>query len=416
MVDPGSAAHDSRMTKTTFMHTGDEHIDSDTHGTINPKTGVNTAWESSFRVIRHLATVAVERKVNAFITAGDSFKNGRPSQEALLMYVEAMSPVAEAGIPIVIIDGNHNRNGVPADHRSAIHVVAEMLRSRGGEVHVASNAELITLDSGLQVAALPWMAKNKILNQFSQTGLTPDEGDAFVSRHGIDLLTEMANAADLSQPLIMTSHVTVDDLRIDAVTAGFKRGSEVDVAHLFSEPVLRRRELELLPYSYFALGHIHAPQSFGSKIWYPGSPDRITFTDMNDVKGGNLVTIEEGIATVELIPTPARVMASLDLASDDYDMILEVLEKDTLVQVVLEVGKPDVPTNIKRAITAAGAILADTKARPKPRPPVVVATMPENTAPKDALRRWAEINIPEGVELDHLVSAAENLEASLLSA
>lgn len=26
----------------TLMHTGDEHIDSDVHGTVNPKTGRNT--------------------------------------------------------------------------------------------------------------------------------------------------------------------------------------------------------------------------------------------------------------------------------------------------------------------------------------------------------------------------------------
>jgi exonuclease SbcD len=400
------------MTKITFMHTADEHIDMDTHGTINPVTGIHTTWESNYRTVRRLAETAVDRAVDAYITSGDSFKNGRPSQEALLIYVEAMSPVAEAGIPIVIIDGNHNRNGVPADHRSAIHVVAEMLRSRGGEVHVASNAELITLNSGLQVATLPWMSKNKILNEGGQTRLTPAEGDAYVSRHGIDLLTEMANSADLSQPLIMASHVTVDDLRIDAVTAGFKRGSEMDVAHLFSEPVLRRKELELLPYSYFALGHIHTPQHFGDRIWYAGSPNRLTFTDMNDVKGGNLVTIEDGIATVELIPTPARIMASIDLASDDYDILLDSLEPGTLVQVHLEVGKPDLPTNIKRAITSAGAILAETKARPKPRPIVTVASMPENTAPIDALRKWAELHIPDGVEMDHLISAAENLDAA----
>lgn len=69
----------------TFLHTGDEHIDSDVHGTVNPKTGRITVWESNYATIRHLAEVAADRRVDAFISAGDEFKTGRPSQEALLV-------------------------------------------------------------------------------------------------------------------------------------------------------------------------------------------------------------------------------------------------------------------------------------------------------------------------------------------
>jgi hypothetical protein len=36
--------------------------------------------------------------------------------------------------------------------------------------------------------------------------------------------------------------------------------------------------------------------------------------------------------------------------------------------------------------------------------------MPEKTNPIDALKLWAELNLPDDFQLDHLVSAAENLE------
>ncbi|MET0954354.1 MAG: hypothetical protein ABWY68_00290 [Cryobacterium sp.] len=29
-----------------------EHVDTGTHGTMNLKTGLNTAWESNYRVVR----------------------------------------------------------------------------------------------------------------------------------------------------------------------------------------------------------------------------------------------------------------------------------------------------------------------------------------------------------------------------
>lgn len=399
---------------TTFMHTGDEHIDAEAHGTINPKTGLNTAWESNYRVIRHLAEVAVARKVDAFISAGDAFKNGRPSQEALMLFTEAMSPVAEAGIPIVLLDGNHNVNGIPSDHRSAIHVVAEMLRSRGGDVRIAAHPELIRLPSGLQVAALPWLSKNRILNALDAVDLTPAQGDARVAEYGIQILEKMATDAESGSPLIMASHVTVDDLRIDAVAEGFTRGSEVDMSHLFSEPVLPRKELEKLPFAYGALSHIHTPQKMSERYYYAGSPNRLTFTDMKDDKAGNLVTVaDDGTMSIEKIRTPARVMAQIDLDKPGYDTVFDTLEPDTLVQILLETGNPEVPRDIRKAITAAGAILADTKGRPKPRPTALAANvLPEKVDPITALRAWAENNLPTGVEVDHLIAAAESLDAA----
>src|SRR3954452_4777214 len=74
-----STTHRNDMAPISFMHTGDEHIDSDTHGSINAATGRNTAWESNFRALNHLAQTAAERGVDAFISAGDNFKTGRPS-------------------------------------------------------------------------------------------------------------------------------------------------------------------------------------------------------------------------------------------------------------------------------------------------------------------------------------------------
>ena len=398
---------------TTFLHTGDEHIDADTHGTINPATGISTAWESNYRTIRHLAETAVERRVDAFISAGDSFKNGRPSQEALLLFTDAMTPVAEAGIPVVLLDGNHNINGVPSDHRSAIHVLAEMLRARGGEVHIAAHPELIRLRSGLQVAALPWLSKNRILNglDIDIAALTPAEGDTLVAEHGMRVLEQMAADADLSAPLIMASHVTVDDLRIDAVTDGFTRGSEVDLSHLFSEPVLPRKQLEKLPFQYGALSHIHTPQKMSDRYYYAGSPNRLTFTDARDLKGGNLVTLgTAGALDVEKIVTPARHMVQIDLDKPDYDQALDTIDEGTLVQIQLETGNPEVPREIRTKILAAGATLADTKARPKPRQAVTAANaLPEKVDPITALKTWAETNLPTNVQLHELVSAAEKL-------
>lgn len=397
---------------TTFLHTGDEHIDSDAHGTINAVTGRNTAWESNYLVLRHLAETAVERKVDFFLSAGDNFKTGRPSQEALLLFVDALSPVAEAGIPIVLLDGNHHMTGVASDHRTVIHVVAEMLRAKHATVFIASEPKLIRLPDGQQIAALPWLSKNRVLNQLGASDLGAAEGDRRVSDHAMSLLEKMAAEADSSSPLIMASHITVDDVRIDAVASGFKRGSEMELAHLFSEPVLPRKELEKLPFAYGALSHIHTPQKMSERYWYAGSPNRLTFTDMPDVKGGNLVTISDSNElTVEKIVTPARVMVGIDLDESGAMDIASTLEPGTLVQIWLETGNPDVPKELRKAIADAGATLADTRARPAPRVEAEHIVLPESVDPMTALRTWATHNAPGELDIEQLVAAAEKLEA-----
>ena len=42
---------------TTFMHTGDAHLDATTHGRTNPATGLNSLWESNFTVLSVFAKI-----------------------------------------------------------------------------------------------------------------------------------------------------------------------------------------------------------------------------------------------------------------------------------------------------------------------------------------------------------------------
>jgi hypothetical protein len=60
-------------------------------------------------------------------------------------------------------------------------------------------------------------------------------------------------------------------------------------------------------------------------------------------------------------------MAAVDLDEPGFDDVIAALEPGTLVQVLLEVGNPEIPRDIRKAIVSAGAIIADTRARPRPR-------------------------------------------------
>lgn len=391
----------------SFLHTGDEHIDSDVHGTLNPRTGRSTAWESNYATIRHLAEQAVERGVSAFISSGDEFKTGRPSQEALLMLADAYTPLAEAGIPVLLLDGNHNRIGVTSGHRSAIWALAEILRARGGVAHASATPELIHLGA-IQVATLPWLNTNAVLGAHA---LSPRDADRKVAAHAISELDRLAATADADIPLVMAGHVTVARPAADAETDGTRRGSERELTHLFSEPILDVTQLEQLPYRYGALGHIHTPQTIGAGgiYRYAGSPNRLTFTDEPDTKGGNLITLgNDGALTVEQVVTPARILTTVDLDTDDREGVLAAIREGSLVRVRLAPGDIELDRSVRARITGAGAHIVGTEARPEQRQrPRTRTALSKSVDADTALRTWAKAH--SSVDADTLVTAAAKL-------
>jgi len=395
----------------TFVHTGDGHIDSDAHGTINPQTGINRAWESHAQVLRNAVDEAVSRKAEFFLHAGDGFKTGRPSQEAVLLFADVFKPLVQAGIPLVLLGGNHELLQVPVSQRTATETVGDLLKPHG-EVHVVErDPRLVQLSSGVQVAALPWLSKTRILQRVGFEGDDPLEGDRKVAQFALDSLEQLSGEADSSAPYILASHVTVDDVRIDSLAEGARRGSEVDIAQVFAEPIVPRRGIEESPVSYAALSHIHARQRMGEKCFYAGSPDRLTMTDADDPKSVNFVTVSDGntLEKVEQFDTSPRAMHSISLTDEDAEEQLDALTEGALVRLVLPPGESVVPEEVRKAVAEAGAQVAVTKVTPKARRKNKAATLPENVGPEQALRSWFQKVAPEGVDQEHAIKLTNQM-------
>lgn len=245
------------------VHTGDSHLDTRYYGTVNPATGVDREWESNARALASVVQVAVERGADCFIHAGDAWANGRPSAEAIMLFVDTLRPLTEAGIPIVLADGNHESIMVPPAQRTMTCVAAQALAGITGkaEVHVVDRQpRLVTTSTGVQVMVMPWLSKATVLAASGASRLSPQESDQLVIDDALRHLDQMAARADPSTPLLFAGHLTVDDVRLDNLPSASRRGSETDMAHLFAEPVMPRRLLEAYPYVYGALSHIHAAQ------------------------------------------------------------------------------------------------------------------------------------------------------------
>ena len=59
--------------------------------------------------------LAIEEKVDAFVLAGDIFDNGYPDLRSRAFLIAQLSRAVEAGVPTVLVRGNHD---ALLDHRA----------------------------------------------------------------------------------------------------------------------------------------------------------------------------------------------------------------------------------------------------------------------------------------------------------
>lgn len=113
-----------------FIHTGDLHLDSPLRSLRASDDGrALVAADASRRAFVRLVDVAIERRVDAFLIAGDLWDGDWTDMDAGLMVAREAARLRKAGIPVVAILGNHDAAAasVTAHVRrlDAIHVLAE---------------------------------------------------------------------------------------------------------------------------------------------------------------------------------------------------------------------------------------------------------------------------------------------------
>ena len=123
-------------------------------------------------------------------------------------------------------------------------------------------------------------------------------------------MDDAVSMADMSGPLIATSHITVSD-------ATLSRGSEtvVNTRGIFEEVILPLGAFTDLNVTYIALGHIHHQQHLGAAS-YAGSLNRLTFGEAEDTKGALVIDLTDNGPVRTLVETPARAMLNLRLDND----------------------------------------------------------------------------------------------------
>ena len=279
------------------VHFADAHIGASTGHGIDSATGLNTRVADYLRCFDEIVDYAIESDVDLVLFAGDMYQTRNPSQTLQKEVTNRIVRLAEAQIPLVLLEGNHDQQKA-FGKASSLHIFGVI---HGVYVAVEPDVFEIETKSGMvRVVCLPYPAKYDIDEALETLSLTTD------------------------MPTICLAHVTV----VDAVP-----GSEVHMA-LDAEDAVFRSKFD--GFDYVALGHVHRHQSLGNMV-YSGSIERSGFYEPES-KGFVVVTIEDDVRW-EFVPIRAR--EYLEVSGDTLEEIAGKLPADlsnTIIRVRAQEG------------------------------------------------------------------------------
>jgi DNA repair exonuclease SbcCD nuclease subunit len=90
-----------------ICHLSDTHLGYSEYGKISPRTGLNQREQDFYDAWDQALERIIALKPDLVLHAGDLFHTPRPSNRAIRVALEGIQKLSEAGIPVVLISGNH---------------------------------------------------------------------------------------------------------------------------------------------------------------------------------------------------------------------------------------------------------------------------------------------------------------------
>ena len=403
-----------------LLHTADIHIGVDAHGRLDAATGLNSRLLDFQNAFEFMVEYGLKEDIDVFLFAGDAYRTADPTPTQQRLFAECLKPIAEAGIPIVMIVGNHD-HPVSFGKASALDIFEYVQ----GQVYLFRKPEVATIPtkSGpLQLVALPWPVRSLLMAREDFRGKTPLEVRAFVEEFYGNFVAQATAGLDPALPAVLAGHFSVQ---------GAEMGGSERTSLIAHEPKFLVSQLALPPLDYVALGHIHRHQDMnagGIPVIYSSSIERVSFKEEGEPKGFVIVEIDAAQQPKQTrwrhVETPARRFVTVDVdartAPNPTEAILKGIAahdlRDAVVRVRYQVDEAQAPLvdarRIREALDAAYTIAAvDRTVAPIERQRRTVVT--RESSVKDALTQYvAQHEHLQPLE-SRLVEAALALETEL---
>jgi len=296
-----------------IVHVSDTHLGFGTYTKLDPAEGFNQREADIYDAFRQAVDKAIELKPDAVVHAGDLFDTIRPQNRAIDFALRQLLRLSEAGIPTVLISGNHS---------------TPRLRETGSIFRIFEHLD------GIHPVHGPGVQRVEV-------------GDI-----SIFAVPHSSNPplADIVRQVKPSNETSRSVLVLHAGMVGAKT-YKMDEFNEQAVPVASVPE----DFDYVALGHYHRMIKIRDRMFYSGSTERLGFGEIGQDKGILEVDVEAGDARfhklniremLELEPIDASALSSSEITREAKHRLSAASIEDKIVRMVVD----NVPGDAYRAL------------------------------------------------------------------
>lgn len=318
-----------------ILHLSDIHMGSGfSHGKINPKTGINTRLEDFVNSLSLCIDRAIDESVDLVLFGGDAFPDATPPPFIHEAFASQFRRLADANIPTVLLVGNHDQHS-QGNGGASLCIYRTLAVPKFIVGDRISTHRITTPNGEIQVLTLPWLTRSVLLTNPETEGLSLAETHSLLISKLEPILESEIRKLDPDLPTILLAHLMADRANLGAERfLAVGKGFTVPIA------LLHRPEFE-----YVALGHVHKHQNLNPTndppIVYPGSIDRVDFSEEKEEKGYVMIDVEKGQVNWEFCPLPVRKFCTIEVDLSEKEnpqqVLIKAIEKKDIEDAVVRI-------------------------------------------------------------------------------
>jgi exonuclease SbcD len=330
-----------------FLHTADWHVGKPLRG--------RSRMDEYAKALEQVAGIAVDRKVDAVLVAGDVFDSLAPPPEAEKLVYDFLARLLPERIACVVIAGNHDHPRKLAAlatllERLRIHVRPDVRPpDQGGVVKLASRDG----KEEARIAVLPFVPERRVVDACTVMDAEHKWFDTYGKRIE-DILAALVKGLPANTVNLVLAHLLV---------AGARVGTGERELHLGQIYGVNPQQLPSAV-QYIGLGHLHRPQEIlaPAKTRYPGSLIELDFGEQEQDKSVVVLDAQPqrppGVELVEV--TAGRRLRTVEGTLDDLQRLADERSGDYLrVRVKAEAPTPGLAERIKELLPNALEVTVD---------------------------------------------------------
>jgi exonuclease SbcD len=370
----------------------------ETYGRIDPDTGLSSRLTDFLAALDELVDYALDSDVDLVLFCGDAYKSRDPNQTCQREFARRIKRLSTGNVPVFLVAGNHDLP-MATGRATAVEIFDTLAVENVTVVNQAESRRVATRSGPLQIVALPWVRRGKLLTRDDTKNLSLDQ----INERIQEILGAWLDAAieDLEPdlPAVLAGHLA---------HSGAVTGSERSML-IGRDYVLQQGTVVNPAFDYVALGHMHNRQKTDHPVpaVYPGSLQTIDFGDEGQEKGFYVVDIDESaprggrLRSYDFHPVASRRFVTVKVDADTLDPTQAVLQAiaehdvaDAVVRVQVKVAAEREGLvqegEIRKALADAYYIAAISKEVEQERRSRLGARAVEGITPLEALELYLE--------------------------